>query len=149
MKFVYKVRFSFCFVFCFIKEYLCHINYDRGITTLFQLSIYLCNISILDSDMHPFQLLSLHSIQLSLRNWTKVVSRKNLTGICLELVVVPSTTTYSVFTCYISPSLGAYKVKPAISFTEVFARAFCQYIFNIYSCRSSTLHSFAVILYFR
>jgi hypothetical protein len=58
MKFVYKVRFSFCFVFCFIKEYLCHINYDRGITTLFQLSIYLCNISILDSDMHPFQLLS-------------------------------------------------------------------------------------------
>src|SRR5574344_5238 len=39
-------------------EDLCHINYDRGITTLFQLSIYLCNISILDSDMHPFQLLS-------------------------------------------------------------------------------------------
>src|SRR5574344_1107552 len=148
MMFVYKVRFSFCFAFCFIKEYLCHINYDRGITTLFQLSIYAILVSwilicILFSFCH------LHSIQLSLRNWTKVVSRKNLTGICLELVVVPSTTTYSVFTCYISPSLGAYKVKPAISFTEVFARAFCQYIFNIYSCRSSTLHSLAVILYFR
>ena len=43
--------------------------------------------------------------------------------------------------------LRAYQIQPAISFSEIFARTFCQNIVNINGRRCGSYHSCAMILY--